>query len=152
MRWLNGTTESMDMSLSKLQEKVKPGMLQFIGSQRLGHELANEQQQQLKKKKKKLHTVGNKIMSIIDKIFYWVQSLHHHSHILNIEERHMWKLGLILELERSPGGGHGNSLQYYCLENPHGQRSLAGYSAWGCRVGHNWATKHSAQVKTDEFF
>ena len=29
---------------------------------------------------------------------------------------------------RSPGGGHGNPLQYSCLENPHGQRSLAGYS------------------------
>ena len=23
-----------------------------------------------------------------------------------------------------PGGGHGNPLQYSCLENPHGQRSL----------------------------
>ena len=32
---------------------------------------------------------------------------------------------------RSPGGGHGNPLQYSCLENPHGQRSLAGYSPWG---------------------
>ena len=30
-------------------------------------------------------------------------------------------------LGRSPGGGHGNPLQYCCLENPHGQRSLAGY-------------------------
>ena len=30
----------------------------------------------------------------------------------------------------SPGGGHGNPLQYSCLENPHGQRSLARYSAW----------------------
>ena len=29
------------------------------------------------------------------------------------------------------GGGHGNPLQYYCLENPYGQRSLAGYSSWG---------------------
>ena len=29
---------------------------------------------------------------------------------------------------RSPGGGHGNSLQYSCLENPHGQSYLAGYS------------------------
>ena len=28
----------------------------------------------------------------------------------------------------SPGGGHGNPLQYFCLENPHGQKSLAGYS------------------------
>ena len=31
-------------------------------------------------------------------------------------------------LGRSPGGGHGNPLQYSCLEDPHGQRSLAGYS------------------------
>ena len=29
-------------------------------------------------------------------------------------------LGLIPGLERSPGGGHGNPLQYSCLENPHG--------------------------------
>ena len=31
---------------------------------------------------------------------------------------------------RSPGGGHGNPLQYSCLKNPHGQRSLAGSSPW----------------------
>ena len=30
------------------------------------------------------------------------------------------------------GGGHGNALQYSCLENPHGQRSLEGYSPRGC--------------------
>ena len=40
-------------------------------------------------------------------------------------------LGLVRGLGRSPGGGHGNLLQYSCLENPHGQRSLAGYSPWG---------------------
>ena len=40
-------------------------------------------------------------------------------------------LGLIHGLGRSPGEGHGNPLQYSCLENPHGQRSLAGYSPWG---------------------
>ena len=39
-------------------------------------------------------------------------------------------LGLIPGLGRSPGGGHSNP-QYRCLENPHGQRSLAGYSPWG---------------------
>ena len=38
--------------------------------------------------------------------------------------------GLIPGLGRSPGGGHGNPLQYSCLENPHGQKSLAGYSPW----------------------
>ena len=40
-------------------------------------------------------------------------------------------LGLVPELGRSPGGGHCNPLQYSYLENPHGQRSLAGYSPWG---------------------
>ena len=34
-------------------------------------------------------------------------------------------------LGRSPGGGNGSLLQYAFLENPHGQRSLAGYSPWG---------------------
>ena len=32
---------------------------------------------------------------------------------------------------RSPGGGRGNPFQYTCLENPNGQRSLAGYSSEG---------------------
>ena len=40
-------------------------------------------------------------------------------------------LGSIPGLGRSPGGGHGNPLQYSCLENPYGQRSLAGCSPWG---------------------
>ena len=38
--------------------------------------------------------------------------------------------GLIPESERSPGEGRGNPLQYSCLENPHRQRSLVGYSSW----------------------
>jgi len=37
-------------------------------------------------------------------------------------------LGSIPGLGRSPGRGHGNPLQYSCLDNSHGQRSLAGYS------------------------
>ena len=39
-------------------------------------------------------------------------------------------MGLIPGLGRSPGGGHGNPLQYSCLENSHGQRNLVGYSPW----------------------
>ena len=39
--------------------------------------------------------------------------------------------GSIPGLERSPGGGHGNPLQYSCLENSYEWRSLAGYSPWG---------------------
>ena len=39
----------------------------------------------------------------------------------------------VFRLGRSLGGGHGNPLQYSCLENPHGQRSLAGYSPWSLK-------------------
>ena len=40
-------------------------------------------------------------------------------------------MGSIPGLGRSPGEGNGNPLQYSCLENSHGQRSLVGYSPWG---------------------
>ena len=45
--------------------------------------------------------------------------------------RNVGDLSSILVLGRSLGGGHGNSLQYSCLENPHGQKSLVGYSPQG---------------------
>ena len=46
MRWLNSITDSEDMNLSKFQEMVKtekPGMVQSIGSQGVGHDSATEQ-------------------------------------------------------------------------------------------------------------
>ena len=44
---------------------------------------------------------------------------------------HVGDLGVITGLGRFPGGGHGNPLQYFCLENQsHGQRSMM------------WATVH----------
>ena len=42
-------------------------------------------------------------------------------------------LGSFPELGRSPGGEHGNPLQYSCLDKPHGQRTLVGCSPWGHR-------------------
>ena len=73
-------------------------------------------------------------------------SYHNYSHVCTKEGLHWWlsdkesscnaedagDVGSIPG-ERSPGEGLGNPLQYSCLENPHGQRSLAGCSPWGCK-------------------
>ena len=46
--------------------------------------------------------------------------------------------GSILGLGRSPGGGHGNQLQYSCLENAMDRRAWL-QSIGSHRFGHNWA-------------
>ena len=46
---LDGITNSTDMSLNRLQEMIKnrePGLLQFMGSQRFGHDLVVGQEQE----------------------------------------------------------------------------------------------------------
>ena len=67
------------------------------------------------------------------------EKVHTHTHTLTYMGLPQWlnskesacnagDLGLIPGLGRSPEEGHGNPLQYSCLENPHGQRRLEGYS------------------------
>ena len=51
-------------------------------------------------------------------------------------------LGSIPGLERSPGGGHGNPLQYSCLENPMDR------GAWGA-TAHGVSKSHSVMSMTE---
>ena len=47
---------------------------------------------------------------------------------------------------RSPGEGRVYSLQYSCLENPRGQRSLVGYSPWGRKESYTTEQLNTART------
>ena len=51
--------------------------------------------------------------------------------------------GSIPGSERSPGGGHGNSLAGVLAGESHGRRSLVGCSPWGRRVRRGWNDEHA---------
>ena len=59
-----------------------------------------------------------------------------HGVLLSNEKEHI--------IDIHTGGGHGNPLQYACLENPHAQRSLAGYSPWGYKQSDMTDHAHSS--------
>ena len=56
--------------------------------------------------------------------------------------RDIRNMGSIPGLGRSLRAGHDNPLQYSCLKNPHGQRSLVGYSPQGLKESDS--AKHSS--------
>ena len=58
-------------------------------------------------------------------------------------------LGLIPGLGRFPRGGHDNPFHYSCLENPHGQRNLVGYSLWGHKESD---TTERLRASTTQYF
>ena len=48
---------------------------------------------------------------------------------------------MLAGLGRSPGGGHGNPLQYSCLENPMDRGAWQAIAHGVARVGHDIASK-----------
>ena len=50
-----------------------------------------------------------------------------------------WDMGSVTGLGRSPGGGHGNPLQYSCLENPWTEEPVRLHTIGSQRAGHDWS-------------
>ena len=137
MRWLIGITDSMEMSLGNSRSwwwTGRPGMLRFMGSQRVRHDWATE----LKRNQ--------------SWIFIGRTDVEAEAPILWPPDAKYWLIG------KDPDAGRdwrleekGTTEDEMAVLDGHefeqalgvgdGQGSLVCCSSWGCRVRHNWATE-----------
>ena len=89
------------------------------------------------------------LTALLPSSFYLnVTILHRASLVAQIKRVHLQCGRSVLNpwVGRHPKGGHGNPLQYSCLENPHQQRCLAGYSPRGHKELDTTDTQHTPHI------
>ena len=124
MRWLDGITDLMDVSLSELRRwwwTGRPGVLRFIGSQRVGQDWVTELN-------------WTELMFLIGFLG---------DSDSNESACSAGDPGSIPGSGRSRGEGNGNLLQYSYLENPMDRGAWWATVHGSQRVRHDWATSLS---------
>ena len=142
IRWLHGTTNSMDVSSSKLQEMVKDREAWWTAVHETTKSWTQMSDQTGTTRLNSTATCDSVIVgsgSLFRRPPWWLSSKESACSAGDPGDK-----SLIPGSERFPGVGNGNPLQYSCLENPMRRGAWWAVSPLGCkRVRHEWARKQT---------
>ena len=124
----------------KLEQAIRIVNMQYSVHTIKIKEIQNWYKTKLEKKILQLKRYSGKALCSLDYGLYSVPNRTYHTYQNNTDILVMGVFKKVINIgfystmtRRSPGGGHGKPLHYSCLGNPRGQRSLEGYSPWGCK-------------------
>ena len=139
MRWLDGITDTMDMSLSKLWELAMDTEAWYA----VVHRVANS----------RIWLTNWTEVNWLKNYLWYQKGLPRWQWLKN-PSTDTGDTGSIPGSGRTPGRGNGNPLQHSWLKNPMDQRNLVGYSPWGCKESNmtEYTHTHTHDVKKHPSF